>query len=78
MRSGATVRNSGGDGWQCEAPPIWRFAETHRFDGQFGADYIAEFGRLVTSRGAAQFEHRSVKRGRMGQQRSADQMIEAF
>lgn len=71
------------------APPIWAFAEHNRFDGQhvvlfntfnsnFGADQIAAFRVKVMERGAASFEHRAVLRGRMTQQLSPEEMLQAI
>ncbi|WP_111495280.1 flavodoxin family protein [Marinobacter bohaiensis] len=71
------------------APPIWAFVDRNRFDGQhvvlfntfnsnFEPGYIDAFRQNVLDRGARSFEHRFVKRGRMGQQLSIDEMIEAF
>lgn len=73
----------------CPAPPAWKFAESHRFDGKhvvlfntynstFAPEYIDAFQQLVERRGAASFRHRAVLRGRMGQQISAEQMLETW
>lgn len=71
------------------APPIWAFVEHNRFDGQhvvlfntfnshIGDDYIATFKAKVMARGAKSFEHRHVLRGRMTQQLTPEQMLEAI
>lgn len=71
------------------APPIWAFVQNNRFDGQhvvlfntfnsnFGADQIAAFKALVIARGAASFEHRAVLRGRMTQQLTPNEMLQAI
>lgn len=68
------------------APPIWEFANQHRFDGKrvilfntynstFEQGFIDEFRDLVIGKGAISFDHRFVKRGRMGQQLSTPEMI---
>ena len=71
------------------APPIWQFVENNKFDGKevilfnsfnskFEQLYIDEFEELVKSKGAISFNHRYIKRGRMGQQISTEVMIEKF
>ncbi|MGB3425692.1 MAG: hypothetical protein WBF84_04670 [Castellaniella sp.] len=71
------------------APPIWAFVEHNRFDGQhvvlfntfnshIGDDYIATFKAKVMERGAKSFEHKSVLRGRMTQQLTPEQMLQAI
>lgn len=71
------------------APPIWAFVEDNRFDGQYvvlfntfnshiGEDYIAKFKAKVMVRGAKSFEHRHVLRGRMTQQLTPEQMLQAI
>ena len=71
------------------APPIWAFVEHNRFDGQhvvlfntfnshIGEDYIAKFKAKVMARGAKSFEHRQVLRGRMTQQLTPEQMLQAM
>jgi hypothetical protein len=71
------------------APPIWAFVEHNRFDGQhvvlcntfnshIGEDYIAKLKDKVMARGAKSFEHRRMLRGRMMQQISPEQMIQAI
>ncbi|MCA9472365.1 MAG: hypothetical protein MRJ96_14000 [Nitrospirales bacterium] len=71
------------------APPIWDFTEHNRFDGkhvvlfntfnsQFKPEYIEAFKAQVMERGAQSFEHRFVRRGRMTQQISPDEMIGAI
>ena len=68
------------------APPIWDFVEHNRFDGkhivlfntfnsQFKAEYIDAFKAKVMEHGARSFEHRFVRRGRMTQQISPDEMV---
>lgn len=69
------------------APPIWQFLRNHRFDGQrvvlfntfnskFEQSYIDSFQAEAMQRGASNFEHLFVKRGRMGQQISPDKMTD--
>jgi len=71
------------------APPLWAFVEHNRFDGQhvvlfntfnsnFGDDQIVDFKAKVMARGAASFEHRAVLRGRMTQQLSPEEMLQAI
>jgi flavodoxin len=71
------------------APPIWQFVEQNRFDGkhvalfntfnsQFKQEYINTFRQKVLQRGARSFEHQFIRRGRMGQQISPEEMLEAF
>ncbi|MFY2834673.1 flavodoxin family protein [Achromobacter xylosoxidans] len=71
------------------APPLWAFVEQNRFDGQrvvlfntfnshFGEDHIAAFKAKVMARGARSFEHRHIKRGRMTQQLTPDEMTQAI
>lgn len=71
------------------APPIWAFVENNRFDGKhvvlfntfnsnFGDDHIARLKAKVMARGAKSFEHRHVLRGRMTQQQSPDEMLQAI
>jgi flavodoxin len=70
------------------APPIWQFVELNRFDNkhvvlfntfnsQFKPEYIESFRVRVLERGARSFEHRYIRRGRMGQQLSTEQMLQA-
>ena len=71
------------------APPIWRFAQSNRFDGKhvvlfntfnskIRPEYIQAFERLVKARGAASFAHRSVRRGRMTRQMTPDAMLQTI
>ncbi len=71
------------------APPIWEFVEHNRFDGkrvvffntfnsQFKPEFIEAFREKVMQRGARSFEHRYIRRGRMTQQLSADEMLQAI
>ncbi len=71
------------------APPIWAFVEHNRFDGQdvvlfntfnshIGEDHIAQFKAKVMARGAKSFVHRGVLRGRMTQQLTPEQMLQAM
>lgn len=68
------------------APPIWQFVELNRFDNkhvvlfntfnsQFKPEYIEAFRARVMEKGARSFEHRYVRRGRMGQQLSTGEML---
>ena len=71
------------------APPIWAFVEHNRFDGQhvvlfntfnrhIGEDYIAKLEAKVMARGARSFEHKHVLPGRMTQQITPEQMLQAI
>ncbi|XAW90742.1 hypothetical protein ABDK09_13770 [Vibrio sp. CDRSL-10 TSBA] len=71
------------------APPIWQFAQDNDFSGKhvvlfnsfnskFEQHFINDFEALVRSNGAVSFRHQYVKRGRMGSQRSTEEMITAF
>ncbi|MFT3850409.1 MAG: hypothetical protein QM739_17550 [Propionivibrio sp.] len=71
------------------APPIWAFVEHNRFDGKhvvlfntfnshFGDELIARLKARVMARGARFFEHRHVLRGRMTQQLTPDEMLQAI
>lgn len=71
------------------APPIRAFVEHNRFDGQrvvlfntynseFKPGLIDLFESRVMARGAASFEHRAVRRGRMTQQIGPDEMLRAI
>lgn len=71
------------------APPIWEFVRANRLDGKavvlfntfnstFEQHFIDEFRDLVIAQGARSFEHRAVKRGRMGQQMSPDRMLQTI
>jgi len=70
------------------APPIWQFVELNRFDNkhvvlfntfnsQFKPEYIEAFRARVMERGARSFEHRYIRRGRMGQQLSTEELLQA-
>jgi flavodoxin len=70
------------------APPIWQFVALNRFDGkhvvlfntfnsQFKPEFIEAFRLRVMEQGARSFEHRSVRRGRMGLQLSTEEMLQA-
>lgn len=71
------------------APPIWAFVEHNRFDGKHvvlfntfnshvGEEHIARLKAEVMARGARSFEHRQVLRGRMTQQLTPDEMLQAI
>lgn len=71
------------------APPIWDFVKHNRFDGkrvvlfntfnsQFKSEYIENFKTTVIERGARSFEHRFVRRGRMTEQISPEEMVNAI
>lgn len=68
------------------APPIWAFIHNNRFDGKrvvlfntfnsaFGPEQIEAFRAQVMERGAASFTHWHVRRGRMTQQISPEEML---
>ncbi|ABO23846.1 flavodoxin [Shewanella loihica] len=71
------------------APPIWQFVKDNDFTGKnvvlfntfnskFKQQYIDDFAKLVFAKGAKSFKHRYVKRGRMGDQISQQQMLKEF
>ncbi|QYJ95693.1 flavodoxin family protein [Shewanella spartinae] len=71
------------------APPIWQFVKNNDFTGKnvvlfntfnskFKQQYIDDFAKLVFAKGAKSFKHRYVKRGRMGDQISQQQMLKEF
>lgn len=71
------------------APPIWAFARSNRFDGKrvvlfntlnstFDRAYIEQFEALVMQRGAREFEHRFVRRGRMTRQLAPEAMVDVI
>lgn len=71
------------------APPVWQFVENNDFTGkhvvlfntfnsQFKPEFIDHFKQRVLYRGAISFDHQFVKRGRMGHQLSAEDMLESF
>ncbi|HBC3579569.1 TPA: hypothetical protein NJ265_000717 [Vibrio parahaemolyticus] len=71
------------------APPIWQFVKDNdltnkrvilfnSFNSKFEQHFIDEFAALVRAKGATSFEHQYVKRGRMGDQLSTDEMLAAF
>jgi len=71
------------------APPIWAFVENNRFDGrrvvlfntfnsQFKPEFIAQFEARVMARGAASFEQLSIRRGRMTDQITPQDMVRAI
>ncbi len=68
------------------APPIFEFAKNNKFDDKdvvlfnsynsnFGQEHIDEFKSVVMKNGAKSFDHKAVKRGRMGSQISTDDFI---
>jgi len=70
------------------APPIWQFVDLNRFDtkhvvlfntfnSKFEPEYIDAFKGRVMERGARSFEHRYIRRGRMGQQLSREELLQA-
>lgn len=71
------------------AAPLWQFAASQRWDGKrvvlvntfnsrFKPEFIEQFRQLVLQRGALSFEHRFVRRGRMGWQLSPQEMLDSF
>lgn len=71
------------------APPIWQFVASQRFAGKkvvlfntfnsrFKPEFIEAFRLLVSQRGARSFEHRFVRRRRMGWQLSPQEMLDTF
>lgn len=71
------------------SPPIWAFVDNNNFHGKnvvffntfnskFEQTYIDQFKQLLLDKGAISFEHRYVKRGRMGQQISTELMLELY
>jgi flavodoxin len=70
------------------APPIWQFVELNRFDNkdvilfntfnsQFKPEFIEAFRVRLMERGARSFQHRYVRRGRMGGQLSTEELLRA-
>lgn len=68
------------------APPIFEFVKNNKFSDQevvlfnsynsnFGQDHIDEFKSIVMRNGAKTFEHKAVKRGRVGSQISTKEFI---
>ena len=68
------------------SPPIFEFAKNNKFNAKdvvlfnsynsnFGQDHIDEFKSIVMSNGAKSFDHKAVKRGRMGSQISTAKFI---
>lgn len=71
------------------APPIFEFAKNNEFDDKevvlfnsynsnFGQNHIDEFESIVMKNGASSFQHKAVKRGRMGSQISTEEFIKAI
>ena len=71
------------------APPIWDFIENNQFEGKkvvlfntfnskFEQKFIDNFKSIVMEKGAVSFEHQYIRRGRMGQQLSPEEMLKAF
>ncbi len=71
------------------SPPIWASVDNNNFQGKkvvffntfnskFEQTYIDQFKQLLLDKGAISFEHRYVKRGRMGQQISTELMLELY
>ncbi len=71
------------------APPVWDFIKHNQFDGKavilvntfnskFEQRFINEFKEIVMHKGARSFTHQYIKRGRIGQQLSAEEMLKAF
>lgn len=68
------------------SPPIFEFAKNNKFtdkdvvlfnsyNSNFGQDHIDEFKELIIKNGAKSFDHKAVKRGRMGSQISTNDFI---
>ena len=47
------------------------------FNSKFQPEYIDAFQQLLLAKGARSFEHRYVRRGRMGQQLSTEELLQA-
>lgn len=71
------------------APPIWQFVKSNdfqhkevvlfnTFNSKFEQHFIDDFAALVKAKGAGSFAHKYVKRGRMGDQISTEQMLSEF
>lgn len=71
------------------APPIWQFVKDNdftdkrvvlfnTFNSKFEQHFIDDFEALVRSKGAVDFTHQYVKRGRMGDQISIQEMLRVF
>lgn len=71
------------------APPIWQFAKSNTFtnkqvvlfntfNSKFEQQFIDEFESLVKQNGAVSFSHQAINRGRMGNQRSTQEMLNTY
>ncbi|CCQ09570.1 FIG01204052: hypothetical protein [Pseudoalteromonas luteoviolacea B = ATCC 29581] len=71
------------------APPIWQFAKSNTFtnkhvvlfntfNSKFEQGFIDEFESLVKQNGAVSFSHQAINRGRMGNQLSPQNMLDAY
>ena len=71
------------------APPIWQFVKENdlkgkeivlfnTFNSKFEQHFIDDFESLVKAKGATTFIHRYVKRGRMGDQISTEEMLATY
>ena len=71
------------------SPPIWQFAQNNSFEGKrvvlfnsfnskFEQHFIDDFERLVKEKGAVEFEHRYIKRGRMLDQISTELLLKRY
>ena len=68
------------------SPPIFEFAKNNKFNGKdvvlfnsynsnFGQEHIDEFQSIIMKNGAKSFDHKAIKRGRMGSQISTNDFI---
>lgn len=73
--------------WYSPAPPVWQFVSSNDFSGKkvvlfntfnslFKAEYIDQFKAEVEAKGGRFLKHIYVKRGRMTQQISPEEMLE--
>ncbi len=71
------------------APPIWQFAANNNFSGKrvvlfntynshIEPSFISAYEQLVKANGAADFQHIAILRGRMGNQKSSQEVLDMF
>lgn len=71
------------------APPIWQFANNNAFtnkhlvlfntfNSKFEQEFIDDFESLVKQNGAVSFAHQTINRGRMGNQLTTQDMLDAY
>lgn len=71
------------------APPIWQFAANNDFSGKrvvlfntynshIEPSFITAYEQLVKANGASDFQHIAILRGRMGNQKSSQEVLDMF